>query len=38
MTQPRKVIEIQNVVRMYKVGSEIIHALDGICLDVHENE
>jgi len=31
-------IRLQNVERVYKVGVERIHALDGITLDVAENE
>ena len=37
--QDRKaVIRLRNVTRVYKVGVELIHALDGITLELHENE
>jgi len=37
--QDRKaVIRLRNVTRVYKVGVERIHALDGISLELHENE
>jgi putative ABC transport system ATP-binding protein len=32
------VIKLSNVVRTYKVGSEVIHALNGVSLEIHENE
>jgi len=39
VTQSRKtIIRIENATRIYKVGVERIHALDGISLDVVENE
>jgi len=34
----RKMIRLKNVTRIYKVGVERIHALDGIDLDLGENE
>ena len=34
----KPVIRLKNVMRVYKVGVERIHALDGISLDLHENE
>jgi len=32
------VIRLQDVKRIYKVGVERIHALDGVNLDIRENE
>ncbi|MBK9990620.1 MAG: ABC transporter ATP-binding protein [Verrucomicrobia bacterium] len=32
------VIEIENVTKLYKMGSEIIHALNGVSLKIHRNE
>ena len=32
------IIRLQNVMRIYKVGVERIHALDGIDLDIRQNE
>ncbi|MEJ2704406.1 MAG: ABC transporter ATP-binding protein [Sedimentisphaerales bacterium] len=40
-TQPpadKPVIRLKDVKRVYKVGVERIHALDGVSLDLHENE
>ncbi len=34
----RLIIRLQAVKRIYKVGVERIHALDGIDLDIHKNE
>ena len=34
----KPVIKLQNVKRVYKVGVEHIHALDGINLELGENE
>jgi putative ABC transport system ATP-binding protein len=34
----RTLIRLQDVTRIYKVGSERIHALDGVSLEVRENE
>jgi len=34
----KPVIKLQDVKRVYKVGVESIHALDGISLELHENE
>ena len=34
----RPVIRLQNVKRIYKVGVDNIHALDGVNLEIHENE
>jgi len=34
----KPVIKLQDVKRIYKVGAESIHALDGISLELHENE
>ncbi len=34
----KPVIKLQDVKRVYRVGVESIHALDGISLDLHENE
>ena len=38
MQTDRAVIHLDGVTRVYKVGVERIHALDGITLDLHENE
>jgi putative ABC transport system ATP-binding protein len=35
---PKPVIQLQNVKRFYKVGIELIHALNGISLEIAENE
>jgi putative ABC transport system ATP-binding protein len=32
------VIEIEGVTKLYKMGSEIIHALNGVSLKIHRNE
>lgn len=32
------VIEIEDVTKLYKMGSEIIHALNGVSLKIHRNE
>lgn len=38
-TPPNKtVIDLDNVTRVYSVGTEKIHALDGVTLQLHENE
>jgi putative ABC transport system ATP-binding protein len=38
-TEAKKpIIRLQNVTRIYKVGIELIHALDGIDLELRENE
>lgn len=37
-TNGKAVIRIRDVKRIYKVGVERIHALDGVSLDVHRNE
>jgi len=34
----RVIIRLENVARIYKVGTEFIHALDGLSLEVCENE
>jgi putative ABC transport system ATP-binding protein len=34
----RMVIHLKDIRRVYKVGSEQIHALDGVSLKIHENE
>lgn len=34
----KPVIKLQDVARVYQVGVELIHALDGISLELHENE
>jgi len=34
----RKIIRLQNITRIYKVGVERIHALDGINLELSENQ
>ena len=34
----KSVIKLQDVTRVYKVGVERIHALDGISLELNENE
>ncbi len=34
----KSVIKLQDITRVYKVGVERIHALDGISLELHENE
>jgi putative ABC transport system ATP-binding protein len=36
--QPRVIIELKDVRRVYKVGSEQIHALDGVSLEICQNE
>ena len=38
MNSGRTLIRLQDVTRIYKVGSERIHALDGVSLEVRENE
>jgi putative ABC transport system ATP-binding protein len=35
---PKLIIQLKNVKRIYKVGVESIHALDGIDLELYENE
>ncbi|MFC1780976.1 ABC transporter ATP-binding protein [Planctomycetota bacterium] len=37
-TTPKPVIKLHNVKRIYKVGVESIHALDGVNLELGENE
>jgi len=34
----RPVIKLTNIVRTYKVGSEVIHALNGVNVEIRENE
>jgi putative ABC transport system ATP-binding protein len=34
----KTVIKLQDITRVYKVGVELIHALNGISLELHENE
>jgi putative ABC transport system ATP-binding protein len=38
MENNKVVISLENVMRIYKVGNEQIHALDGVSLEVCENE
>lgn len=34
----KKIIQLKNIARSYKVGSEVIHALRSVSLDIYENE
>jgi putative ABC transport system ATP-binding protein len=38
MTEPRTIIRLENVSRVYKLGSERVHALRDVTLEVKENE
>jgi putative ABC transport system ATP-binding protein len=35
---PRKLIELRGIEKIYRVGTELVHALRGVDLDIHENE
>jgi putative ABC transport system ATP-binding protein len=36
--QPRVIIQLKDICRVYKVGSEHIHALDGVSIEIRQNE
>lgn len=38
MTSKPPLIHLEGVKRIYKMGTEAVHALDGVNLDIHENE
>jgi putative ABC transport system ATP-binding protein len=38
MTDRNPLIHLRGIKRLYKVGSEEVHALDGVDLDIYENE